>query len=286
MPAQINSPVAVRMLSGFSLVVGGEPVQQWRGGKARGMFQYLLLNEGKLVPREKLYEVLWPDADHSTGGSSLKVAAHALRGVLGRIPADAGFVLVCRDRGYQLQARDVWTDVAEFERCCATRADRAAMELYQDDFLGGDDSAWVVEQREWYRSLALRVLDRLREDALRRGDHLELMRWCRRSLDIDPYREDTYRALMSVHAVFGELDRVVAWYRLCLRRLQDGLGVDPSPETNDVLLRALRRGVPPIGPDGFRVAAPARAGMPAWPSAPGRQAGLPRAVRIARPGAA
>ncbi len=244
MQPSVGAPVAVRLLGDFSMDVCGQPVGPWRGGKARGLFQYLLLNRGRLVVRERLQDVLWPDADRARGGTSLKVAAHALREVIARIPAEAGLSLVYQDHGYLLRAERVWIDVDEFERSCSAGADRAAMHLYRGDFLGGEAASWAVEQREWYRSLALRVLDRLRDAALHRGDDIELVGWCRRSLAIDPSREATYQALMTAHARFGELDRVHSWYRLCLRRLREDFGVDPSPETHRVFVEALRRGVP------------------------------------------
>jgi two-component SAPR family response regulator len=278
-----SSAVAVRLLGGFSMDVAGQPVGPWRGGKARGLFQYLLLNRGRLVVRERLNEVLWPGTDRNRGGSSLKVAAHALREVLARVPEDAGLVLVYQDHGYLLRAERVWTDVDEFERCCAVGvdgADRTAMRLYRGDFLGTDASPWAIEQREWYRSLALRVLDRLRDDALRRGDDIELVTWCRRSLEIDPSREATYQALMAAHARFGELDRVHSWYRICLRRLRDDFGVEPTPETHRVFVEALRRGEVPRGaPAGARGRGPAvsRGAAGAAGAAGGsRPASLPR----------
>lgn len=280
MQPTMSSPVAVRLLGEFSMDVAGEPVGPWRGGKARGLFQYLLLNRGRLVVRERLNEVLWPGADRNRGGSSLKVAAHALREVLTRVPEEAGLVLVYQDHGYLLRAERVWTDVDEFESACTAGADRDAMRLYRGDFLGTESSPWAIEQREWYRSLALRVLDRLRDDALRRGDDIELVTWCRRSLEIDPSREATYQALMAAHARFGELDRVHSWYRICLRRLREDFGVEPTPETHRVFVEALRRGEVPRGaPAGARSRAPAggRGAATANGAAGGsRAASLPR----------
>jgi two-component SAPR family response regulator len=245
MQPSTGSPVAVRLLGEFSMHVEGQPVGPWRGGKARGLFQYLLLNRGRLVVRERLNEVLWPGADRTRGGSSLKVAAHALREVLSRVPAAVGLELVYQDHGYCLRAENVWIDVDEFEHCAGAGADRLAMQLYRGDFLGSESSPWAIEQREWYRSLALRVLDRLRDDAWRRGDDIELVTWCRRSLEIDPSRETTYQALMAAHARFGELDRVHSWYRICLRRLREDFGVEPTAETHRVFIEALRRGEAP-----------------------------------------
>lgn len=259
MQPSTGMPVAVRLLGDFSVDVGGRSVGPWRGGKARGLFQYLLLNRGRLVVRERLNEVLWPGTDRARGGSSLKVAAHALREVLSRVPAEAGLELIYQDHGYLLRAERVWIDVDEFERCCNTGGDRAAMQLYRGDFLGTESSPWAMEQREWYRSLALRVLDRLRDAALHGGDDIELVTWCRRSLEIDPSREATYQALMAAHARFGELDRVHSWYRMCLRRLREDFGVEPTPETHRVFIEALRRGEAHAHRPAVRPA-PARAG--------------------------
>src|SRR2546429_2971538 len=77
---RIEPPVVtVQCLGTFAVTVRGTPIRRWQAGKARALFQYLLLRRGTPVPRGTLLEALWPDADTSL---SLRVAVHALRQIL------------------------------------------------------------------------------------------------------------------------------------------------------------------------------------------------------------
>ncbi|MCP3818643.1 winged helix-turn-helix domain-containing protein [Streptomyces sp. A3M-1-3] len=271
--------VRIRFLGDFELTVNGSPVERWRAGKARGLFQYLVIHRGQTLTRDRLYEALWPGSDGSSGGSSLKVAAHALRRVLDahpERPSDSGIRLLYRDFGYVLDVADLWSDVDRFQelvhaglRASAKRDTvlartrlRAAIALYGGEFLRGESADWVAEQREYLRSLALRALVVLRTDAEGREDFAELIESCRRTLEIDRHHEETYRALMTAHGRRGELAAVRSWYELCARRLRDELAVAPARET-ELLLRAM---IP---------AARSGAGTVAGPAAPA-------AVRTAR----
>ncbi|MET9514318.1 BTAD domain-containing putative transcriptional regulator [Streptomyces sp. NPDC002994] len=247
--------VRIRFLGDFELTVNGSPVERWRAGKARGLFQYLVTHRGQTLTRERLYEALWPGSDGAAGDSSLKVAAHALRRVLDahpERPGASGIRLLFRDFGYVLDVADLWSDVDRFQElvhaglraaadhdaALARTRLRAAIALYGGDFLRGESADWVAEQREYLRSLALRALVVLRTDAEARADFSELIEICRRTLEIDRHHEETYRALMTAHGERGELAGVRSWYELCARRLREELAVAPARET-ELLLRAM-----------------------------------------------
>lgn len=246
---------AVRCLGEFSLRTDGVAVARWRAGKARNLFQYLLVNRGRLVQRDKLYDVLWPDTPWTPGSSSLKVAVHALRQVI-RSADDAAapaLEITQVDGGYRLEAGEMWADFEEFEQACAlaARAENAgddalrhwrrAAELYNGDFLPGETSDWVAEYREWIRVKALRALNALCTDAQRRGETTETIELCRRMLQIDPYQESIYQTLMTMHSRLGELGQVRNWHDLCVRRLRDELAVEPHQDTTRILARAVGR---------------------------------------------
>ncbi|SNQ52011.1 SARP family transcriptional regulator [Frankia canadensis] len=262
----VRHAVEVRFLGDFSLFIKGSPVERWRAGKARNLFQYLALRLGQTLTKDRLYEALWPDSPWPAGRSSLKVAVHALRRVVGAHPdhpGDSGIQLVSRDFGYALQIADLWADVDEFEELVyaglrvsgedgevARARLRAALELYRGDFLQGETADWIVEQREYLKSLALRALAALRADAMGRQGFADLIDICRRTLEIDRHHEESYRALMAAHGSRGELGCVRSWYELCARRLRTELAVEPARETERLLHSLLSRAEAPASPDG------------------------------------
>ncbi|WP_405787897.1 winged helix-turn-helix domain-containing protein [Streptomyces sp. NBC_00029] len=279
--------VRVRFLGDFELTVNGTPVQRWRAGKARGLFQYLVVHRGQMLTRDRLYASLWPGAD-AAAGSSLKVAAHALRRVLDAHPdrpGDSGIQLVYRDFGYVLHITGLWSDLDRFQELvhtglrAAAAGDaplartrlRAALGLYGGEFLRGESADWVVEQREYLRALALRALGVLRADAEAREDFVELIEVCRRTLEIDRHHEETYRALMAAHGRRGELACVRRWYELCARRMRDELAVAPGQETQRLLATLI--------PAAARPAAPAPAAASAFASVAGAPPATVRALR-------
>ncbi|MFE9017897.1 BTAD domain-containing putative transcriptional regulator [Streptomyces sp. NPDC007808] len=288
--------VRIRFFGDFELTVNGAPVRRWRAGKARGLFQFLVIHRGQTLTRERLYEALWPGSDRCAGDSSLKVAAHALRRVLDAhpdSPCASGIRLSYRDFGYVLDVADLWSDVDRFrelvhsglraagagDRGAARERLRSAVALYAGEFLRGESADWVVEQREYLRSLALRALQVLRADAVEREDFPELIEVCRSTLGIDRHHEETYRALMTAHGRLGEHACVRRWYDLCARRLREDLAVAPSRETDRLLHAILPAALPPATAPAERSAR--------VPAAPGWSAtGLrPRPLRRARPDA-
>lgn len=245
------STVEVRLLGGFGVTVDGVPVPRWRAGKARSLFQYLLVNRNRLVTGDRLREVLWRAGTPQSG--ALKVAVHAVRRVLDELPAD--MTIVQDGGGYLLRASAVSVDtervdaLAEQARVAARAGDEAkALRLhrgvvahYTGEFLVGEQADWVVEHREWLRATVLHSLRTLREHALRDGDFLDVLAACRRILEMDPYAEDAYQSLMVWHARRGELGRVRSWYDLCAERLGEWLAVEPSSRTKRILFDAMRR---------------------------------------------
>lgn len=253
MRGMVGPACEVRFLGLFECRVDGVSIERWHAGRARSLFQYLLLNRGHLVTQARLYEVLWPESEGARS-SSLKVAVHALRKILRDqgVPESRARVEF-RDGGYLLHAPDAWIDVDAFDEAiergrradldrdaeAAVAAYRRAMDLYTGDFLAAEDAPWADEQRQWCRSSALRALERLVQEAVEGADDAAIVSWCRRIVAIDPYCETAYQALIASHGRFGELASVRSWHRICERRLLGDLGIAPAEETRKLFSLAM-----------------------------------------------
>ncbi len=256
---QRSTMIAVECLGTFCVTVNGKQITRWRAGKARQLFQYLLLRDGHVVTRDCLNELFWPNSENFQGSTSLKVAVHGLRQVLNEAQQAANgggpssVELRYSNGGYVLKTTDVWMDFKELEHHIkagrqyeqqgqldqAKEAYLRSAELGGGDFLPYESDHWVIEQREWLRDQVLWALEWLACVALEQHDYLGAMSWSRRILDVDPYREEAYQRLMTCHARLGQLGRVKRWYDLCVHRLNDGLGVRPQPTTSAVMRLAL-----------------------------------------------
>lgn len=251
---ECDAPLRVSCLGTFDLSVEGVPFDQWRSGKARSLFQFLISQRGKAISRDTLINALWPDTSVGAPGTSLKVAVHSLRQVFRRLksPAPAPKI-ICQGLGYRLVAPELWLDVEEFEHFYAVgriheqdgRASEAmnayirAAELYRGDFLEEEPDDWPAFRREHLKDQYLFTLTRLATMAQQGGDFQGAIGWCHRLLAKDRCREDTYRTLMVCHAHLGQRSRVRRWYELCVQTLREELDCQPEPETERVFRRAL-----------------------------------------------
>ena len=235
------------------------PVTHWRAGKARELLSYLLIKHGQPVPRSVLIEMLWPHNDAS--GTSLKVAAHAIRKILAATQAGAptagrgsSLELLSHDSGYMLHVENVWIDVDEVETALETARGlerrgeldeslvfyRRAVGLYRGAFLAGDSAIWVEQHREWIKDLALEAMRRVCNAAIEAGDYSGAIVLSRRILEIEPWLEEAYRSLMLCHARLEQRGRVKSWYELCVRRLREELELDPEYATQLLFQQAMQ----------------------------------------------
>jgi two-component SAPR family response regulator len=249
-PADQRSGTVVRCFGSLEVSVGGVAVEAWRSGKARALFEYLVTHRDRATPRDSLIQALWPDPDALAAGTSLKVAVHALRQMLGELgsPQQRPLAVLMRESTYQLVAPDLWVDVDEFERCYAVAGAleargqtpealalyQRAADLYRGDFLAETWDDWAVFRREGLKDQYLLVLARLADAALQAGEHHRCIRLCRQLLEHDCCREDPFRILMLCHARLGQPGRVRRWYELCARTMRSMLDTDPEPETERV----------------------------------------------------
>ena len=194
--ATMTFPVTVRLLGGFALTRGGQPVEV-PPGRGRQLIKLVAASGGRLTA-DAAMEALWPEADPDA-------SANRLRTVLNRLKDAAGDVVLRDDRQLRL-GPDVHTDVQAFTDDArratllaasgsreAVSAARAALARYGGDLLPTDPyESWAELPRQRLRGQALALLDLCADWAARAEDLDEAVRCLERAIDLAPEEEERY----------------------------------------------------------------------------------------------
>jgi len=250
--------LTLALLGPFQATLDGRPAEGLNSDRLRALLAYLAVESGREHPREQVASLLWPERTDQEALSALRNALSKLRGALGdrRSPGDcrapSPFLLITRTSVQFNQASDHWLDTAEFERMASqdlTGLQRTlrvrdlsglteAVKLYRGPFLHGlsvaDSPAfdeWMLFKGEEYRRGALSLLEQLTSLHIAHGESAEAVRWARRQLELEPYREEAHRQLMAALALEGERPAALAHYEACRRLLAEELGCEPDDQT-------------------------------------------------------
>ena len=248
----------VRLFGGFEVSIGGRTAQEadWRKRKARLLFAILVLDQGRGLARERIFEYLWPDMDQSRAQGNLYVIWSAMKRVLmggdhqrEKCPYVVSIGGVC-----QVVKGAVRSDVGDFECALADarsheladqpldalRDYRHVAELYRGDLLSADCyDDWFASQRQYYRAEFLDAMLRAGSLMLEQGDPLSALMFIRRALQVDPSREDLYQSALKCQIAAGQRSSAIDTYFQCRSHLADELGLDPSAETRALYSQVL-----------------------------------------------
>ncbi len=226
-----TSEPRVRLLGGFSVVVGGDPVDEraWRLRKAKALVKLLALAPDRRMHRERIADLLWPDRDADAAANNLHQALHAARRAIG---ADA---LRLSDG---LVVLDAEVDVDAFERAAAharaaqeVDAYEAALDLFGELLPEDRYEPWADARRAALLELHTELCVELAE---LHGEEPEALAALQRALVADPLAEGAHRALMRAYAGSGRRQQALAQYQLLRRRLDTELAAEPDPETREL----------------------------------------------------
>jgi ATP/maltotriose-dependent transcriptional regulator MalT/DNA-binding SARP family transcriptional activator len=252
----------VRTLGGFGIWRGDQEVRDrdWRSNKARQLFQLLLTERGRSIPRDRVLEALWPEMESEAAWNNLRVTINRLGKAVEPDRPDGAPPAYLIQRGdtysfnmasdHQLDTADFAEAVAEGQRAmrrgqrsAAIGAFRTAIQLYGGPYLPDNMyEDWTVVERErltmLFNDAALRLGTLLLEEGL--AHEAIGLGW--RVLENDRAHEEAYRLLMRAHAALGERSTALRMYSRCIAMLHEELGVEPLPETTGLAntLREMR----------------------------------------------
>jgi predicted ATPase/DNA-binding SARP family transcriptional activator len=211
--------VDISLLGGFSVAVDGRPVatRAWTRRSAASLVKVLALRQGRVLPREQVMDLLWPDLLVEQAAPRLHKAAHYARTAL-ELPTA---VVLSGDVVALLPDAQVVTDVALFDEAsrAALSGDVAAAEtaidLYAGDLLPDDlYESWAEAERERLRSC-----------------YVEVLRAAGRWTDLlvaEPLDEEAHLRVIHRHLDDGNRGQALRHLDSMAQVWRDELGVEPG----------------------------------------------------------
>lgn len=241
-----------RLLGPVRALSGGRPIDLGVR-KQRFVLAMMLLDANKLVPAERLVELVWPDGAPRSARGVIHTHISRLRSVLNAADAERhGVALVSNGPGYVLRCDPQRIDVNKFMHLCAeARAsadDETRIRVLDQALALWDGPALASVATEDVRTRLTRHLEEARllaleeriDAHLRLGRHTEVIHELTELEAQHPYRQQLVAQLMiALHRSDRGPDALSAYQKL-YHRLDTELGVEPAPALRELQTRILR----------------------------------------------
>ena len=213
-----------------------------RGRRSRLLLGYLALNRARSVSRDELVAAAWPDGAPEHPDAALSTQLSRLRRALGpdilRGRTDLRLDL---PPGVHVDVEEARSAVdhsraalASGDAEAAARAARTALAIVERELLPGLEAPWIDDARHELDELRNDALESLARTAVTGVPTRDAERAARRLIELAPYRESGYLALMHSHAARGNRAEALQVYELVRVLLRDELGAAPGPELQEL----------------------------------------------------
>ncbi|HWA56259.1 MAG TPA: AAA family ATPase, partial [Gemmatimonadales bacterium] len=225
---------------------GGEPIR-FRTRKHMALLAFLAVEPRQPHRRERLADLLWPDASPAEGRHSLATALSVIRGKLGPRTFESTRETV------RFVAADLEVDLDRLARGDILGGDLTPpLEVggFLDEFevtRAPEFALWRdLRRAHWFPAIR-RAFIVLMDDCRRTGDFARIEPLADRLLTLDELSEDAIRAKMEGRAFAGDRMSALRIFQQWRQKLDEELGATPSPLVEGMALRLRQRGFEPPG---------------------------------------
>lgn len=215
---------------------------KWRSSKAKELFAYLLFHQGKVINKNAILELLWPELDETKGLANLHTSVNRIRSAWKSILGEGFITIRYAQFGYILEARTLRIDAVEWEQelrrlnplSIEYAADhKRVLDMYRGNFYEEEHYVWAEGERQRLKSLWLQHALQLGQFYCASGNPVEALGVYHQIRERDPLNENSYLALMQIYAELNDTESVEKQYQFMLRTLEQEAGVEPSPDILD-----------------------------------------------------
>ena len=230
------------------------------GSRPRALLALLALNAGRVMPAQRLIELLWGDEVPPSAANALQVHVSTLRKVLE--PKGPPYKLLVSDRaGYALKIDPAQIDYAHFEQLvqrghqalkrgevevCAQLLSEATNLWRGSPLADLADQPWSIGEATRLEELRVTATEDRIEAELAMGRHSELIPELEALVAMHPFRERLRGQLMLALYRCGRQAEASDAYQKTREVLVEGLGMEPGFELQQ-LLKAILNQEPSLG---------------------------------------
>lgn len=218
---------------------------EWRQQSSRDLLLLLLLHPEGLT-KEEVGAYFWPDISPAELKLRFKNTIYRLRHAAGKDVILFVDDIYSFNHGMDYEA-DFETFNREIKQAGLARKPehqlghyRAAIQLYQGEFLPDLAEEWVIPERERLREKFSSALVRTIELCLELSQPGEALVYAQRYFRDEPTNEHIHQLVMRIYAGMGNIGAVVRQYEQLVQVLEDDLGTKPSHQT-EALFELLTR---------------------------------------------
>ena len=240
--------VQIRLLGSFSVFVEGR--QAALPHSAQRVMVALALRPQEM-DRAILGGMLYPDTRQSQVSANLRSALWRTKRATGLTVVDSCGQHVRLAEGIQVdlhawshrarvltagQGNDLARDVAD------------VVHALSEELLPAWSEEWLILERQRWDHLRLHALERLADELVTQGRHMEALEAGHAAVAIEPYRESAYRTLIKAYIAEGNNASALTLYHRCRRLLIRDLGVSPTTQIQ-ALIQTILRNTPGVDHD-------------------------------------
>jgi DNA-binding SARP family transcriptional activator len=244
--------LTIHLLGQFQVLLNGKAITHFATDKVRALLAYLAIENKYPHRREKLAALFWPEKSESTARTNLRRALADLRANIQDPDTDHPFLLITR-KDIQLNLdHSLEIDCLVLDQLanngCKTQQDLEncdqLLDLYQGDFLEGFSipdcvsfDEWLVTVREQYNRRMIHLLEQVIHYHQEQYLYKQALPYCWRLVRLSPWQEEPRRQLMQFLAIIGNREEALQQYENLKEILAEELGVEPEPETTQLMER-------------------------------------------------
>lgn len=215
--------------------------------KMQELFCYLLLYRNRPHYRECLADKLWKDINHTHSKNYLRKTIWQLKNEIDKIQSSSGeCIFLIEPNWIQINPdKDIWIDVAEFEKEYESFRELRGIELnakefeqlnkivqfYRGDLYEGCFEDWCIFERERYKDMYLSIILKLMNYCEDHGHFDSGIEYAKKILNIDNTHERVHRGLMRLYCLSGHRAGGLRQFQECKEILHREFSIKPCKKT-------------------------------------------------------